>query len=128
MGVVTLEGAYSYNGIGSRILSLDGRFAAAEIEVNGKRADMVLDSKLDVTPLLQAGENRILVRLRSSLRNLFGPHHFKPEAEPWGVNPMLFTFRGEWNGGTAPNYTPNYTPNYNCVPFGADRVHMLTKK
>ncbi len=121
-GTLTLSGSYVWDGSGRRILSPVGRFLVAEVTVNGVRTDLVLDDKKDITDLLRVGDNDIRIVLRASLRNFFGPHHFRPDPEPLGVNPTLFTFRGEWNGGIA----DRYTPVYQSVPFGADRILMLT--
>ncbi|MBQ8658875.1 MAG: hypothetical protein IJ506_07040 [Clostridia bacterium] len=123
-GVVTLQGEYDYDGEGSRILSLEkGKFLVAELSVNGKKADMIFDKKLDITPYLAAGKNEIVIKVRSSLRNLFGPHHYHHEV--WGkdvlsVWPTMFTFRGEWKDGPK-----NFTPEYYCMPFGVDEIKML---
>lgn len=119
---LTLSGSYVWDGNGRRILSPVGRFLVAEVTVNGSRTDLVLDDKKDITDLLRVGENDIRIVLRASLRNFFGPHHFRPQPEPLGVGPTLFTFRGEWKGGIA----DAYTPIYQSVPFGADRILMLT--
>jgi hypothetical protein len=123
-GFVDMEGSYTYDGDGRRILALDGRFLTAEVTVNGKRADLVLDVQRDITDLLTEGENRITVRVRSSLRNLFGPLHYAPEAEPMGVSPFNFNMRGSWGEGTS----PAYTHAYQSVPFGVSRVRVITKK
>lgn len=123
-GYVDMEGSYTYDGDGRRILALDGRFLTAEVTVNGKRADLVLDVQRDITDLLTEGENRITVRVRSSLRNLFGPLHYAPEAEPMGVSPFNFNMRGSWGEGTS----PAYTHAYQSVPFGVSRVRVITKK
>ena len=121
-GVLTMQGGYHYDGNGSRAISLEqGRFLVAEMEINGQRVDMIFDSKMDVTKYLQVGNNDIVIRLRSSLRNLFGPHHFKYEREPLGVSPVIFTFRGTWNG----EISPMYTEEYQCVPFGVDAIEMI---
>ena len=121
-GTLTLKGYYTYDGHGSRVLSLEGRFLVAEVTVNGKRRDLVLDTKKDITDLLQIGMNEVEIVLRSSLRNLYGPFHSVSEPESTQrCRPMSFTFRGQWNGGIA----PDYTPAYNSVPFGADRIVML---
>ena len=123
-GCVDMEGTLLYDGDGRRVLALDGRFLTAEISVNGKRADLVLDVQRDITDLLVCGENRIEIRLRSSLRNLFGPLHYAPVAEPMGVSPFNFNMRGSWGEGTS----PAYTHAYQSVPFGVSRVRVITKK
>lgn len=120
-GEVSLAGEYEYDGKGERVLSLVGRFMAAEILVNGKSLEMVLAPQIELTKYLQTGKNKIEIVLKSSLRNLYGPHHFKPDAEPMGVWPTIFTMRGEWKDGIS----ENYTHNYNSVPFGVDRVEMI---
>ncbi len=117
---VTYQGAYTYDGHGARVLSLEGRFLVAEITVNGTRRDLILDTRADITDLLVIGKNEIEILLRASLRNFFGPHHLLGNPEPLGVSPMQFTHRGSWNGGMA----PTYTPEYQCVPFGLDRIVM----
>ncbi len=120
-GCVTYAGSYTYDGHGKRMLWLRGRYMVAELTVNGTRRDMVLDNKCDLTELLVIGKNEIVIKLRSSLRNLFGPHHNASEPEPWCVTPTHFTHRGRWNGGTA----PTFVPDYHCVPFGLADVVML---
>ena len=121
-GELTIEGKIEYDGKGERWLDLDkGRFLVAEITVNGAEADMVFDTRMDITPYLQEGENEVRIRLRSSLRNLFGPHHFKPLPEPMGVSPFNFTLRGRWQDGK----NEFYTPEYNSVPFGLDEITLI---
>ncbi len=129
-GVLTLEGEYEYDGNGERILSLEkGRFLVAELYVNGQRTDMVFDTKANITPYLKEGKNELVIRLRSSLRNLFGPHHYvsteavAEDGEAPSFWPAQFTFRGAWNGDTA----PNYTPEYRVRPFGVDEIEILKR-
>lgn len=124
MGELTMEGKIEYDGKGERLLSLDkGRFLVAEITVNGVERDMIFDTRLDITPLLKTGENDVQIRLRSSLRNLFGPHHFAPNPEPLGVSPFNFTLRGHWQGAK----NAFYTPEYNSVPFGVDEICLIKR-
>lgn len=118
-GTLTLDGFYSYDGHGVRLLKLSGQYMAAEITVNGRRTDLVLSTKTDITDLLVIGKNEIRIVLRSGLRNLYGPLHIRPDAS--GVNPMKFTFRGLWNGGMA----KGYVPEYQTVPFGLENITML---
>ena len=122
-GKLTLEGHVYFDGNDERILSLDGYFLVAEVYINGERTDFVTDYKKDITSLLRLGDNDVKIVLYSSLRNFFGPHHYSPESEPLKVSPRTFTFRGSWNGGIA----NKYTHTYNSVPFGVDRVLMITK-
>ncbi len=124
MGAVTLEGEYDYNGEGERILALeDGRFLVAQLYINGVKTDITMDIKKDITSYLTKGKNSVRIVLKSSLRNLFGPHHFKPVAEPFGVSPATFTMRGSWGNGIS----PDYTHVYNSVPFGVNKIEMIIR-
>lgn len=124
MGAVTLEGTYDYDGVGERVLSLaQGRFIVAQLFINGVKTDITMNVEKEITSYLQKGKNDIRIVLKSSLRNLFGPHHFKPIPEPFSVSPTTFTFRGSWGAGEA----PEYTPVYNSVPFGVDKIEMLIR-
>ena len=123
-GELTLGGSYTYDGQGRRILSLEeGRFLVAEILVNGVPTPMVMDAKKDLTDLLRVGQNEIVIKLRSSLRNLFGPHHYAPEVEPLYASPRMFGMRGTWSDGSS----PNYCHDYHFVPFGLDRIEIIEK-
>ena len=121
-GEITLKGSYSFDGNGSRTLSLDnGRFLVAKLLINGTATDITMDTKKDITSMLKVGENDIEIVLKSSLRNLFGPHHWAENPEPMSVSPRHFTMRGSWNG----EITPRYTHTYNVVPFGVDSIEMI---
>jgi len=121
-GEITLKGSYRHDGKGDRTLSLDkGRFLVADVTVNGIKTDITMDTKKDITSLLKAGDNDIEIVLKSSLRNLFGPHHCASAPEPVHVSPRSFTMRGSWNGGIS----KSYTPVYNSVPFGVDAIEMI---
>lgn len=121
-GEICLEGEFDYDGKGRAILSLEGRYMAADLWVNGKRKDLVYDTEADITQLLHHGKNDCRMIVKSSLRNLFGPHHFKPDPEPKGVNPQMFTFRGGWVGEAYPD---SYTDAYSFVPFGVKAIQLV---
>ena len=123
MGSVSLFGEYDYDGNGERIISLKGRFIVAELIINGVKTNMTMDTRKEITEYLKIGKNNIEIVLKSSLRNLFGPHHFKPIAEPMGVSPICFTMRGTWGNGES----DIYTHTYNSVPFGVDTVEMISR-
>ncbi len=123
-GELTLKGKIYYGGSGAARLSLKGRFAAAYVECNGKSVSIVLDTEEDISSILSAGENAVTVKLRSGLRNLFGPHHYAPVPEPLAVGPYHFDFRGDWKNGKP----DTYTHEYNFVPFGADGIILKTEK
>ncbi len=118
-GEYTLRGKIFWNGRGKAALKVQGRYHVAELYLNGNYAPLVLDDKRDITEFLKKGENEVVIVVRSSLRNLFGPHHFRPEPEPMGVSPYHFEFRGCWQGKDLP---ADYTEQYNSVPFGAEKI------
>ena len=122
-GTLTACGSVELDEItsGKHYLALSGRFLAAEVTVNGTRRDILFENRCEIGDLLQKGSNEIKLVLRSSLRNLYGPHHWKVQAEPNSVNPFIFTQRGDWNGGIA----SRYTPIYQSVPFGADEIEFV---
>ena len=122
-GDITLKGTYTYNGNGNRMISLDnGRFLVAQILINGQKDALVMSNKKDITSMLKQGENEIEIVLKSSLRNLFGPHHILNSPEPRSVGPTAFTMRGSWKG----KKSEKYTDEYQCVPFGVDSIEMIT--
>ena len=123
-GELTLEGKIRYSGAGKVLLGMEGRFMAADIEANGKQALLMLNAEKDISDILTEGDNDVKIVLRSSLRNLFGPHHFV-DPEPLSVGPFHFTFRAEWEDGKNP---PNYTDEYHSVPFGADKIVLIHRK
>ncbi len=96
------------------VLKCDGRFAAAEITVNGVPAGTMLFSRtLDLAPYLTEGKNEIGVTVVNSMRNAMGPHH-RHDPEPYGVGPNTFSFEKEWNGRECRGYVPRYA----FVKFG----------
>jgi hypothetical protein len=94
----------------------------AKLIINGLETDMTLAPWKDISQYLKKGENKIEIVLHSSLRNLYGPHHWAYEVEPMGVSPYTFTMRGSWGEGTS----KDYTHEYNSVPFGVDRVEVIS--
>ncbi len=121
-GEMQFEGEFEYEGNGNVKLALDGRFMVADIRMNGGQVDLIYDTEADVTKMLRPGKNRCRITVKSGLRNLFGPHHFKPDPEPKGVNPYMFTFRGGWEGE---EYPESYTDNYSFVPFGVKAIRLI---
>lgn len=124
-GEVTFTGSLHWDGESQVMLEILGRYQTAELTLNGQKTHFVLDDRKNITSYLLPGKNTVTVMLRSSLRNLFGPHHFKLNPEPTGVSPDQFEFRGQWEQGKTAKY---YTPNYHFVPFGADKIHLITYK
>lgn len=124
-GQVEYKGKIAKPENGRAILALGGRFMTAKIKTKKGEVEFVLDNRGDITDILSDGENEVEITLNSSLRNLFGPHHFKPEAEPLSVSPWNFEFRGGWKDGKNPE---QYTDEYNCVPFGLSSVTLVNEK
>lgn len=66
----------------------DWRGTVAEIYINGTKAGIIASDpyRLDVTPYLKAGKNRVEVRVMGSHKNLLGPFYNNPApglASPW---------------------------------------------
>jgi len=116
-GTITLEGEID-RAFGETILELHGRFQVANVFINGKQVDFVTETKKDVGAYLTEEKNKVVIQVKSSLRNLLGPHHFEPCAELTSVAPYHFTLRGSWKDGLS----PRYTHQYNVVPFGVDAI------
>ncbi|MBP3437650.1 MAG: hypothetical protein J6K61_07090 [Clostridia bacterium] len=122
-GEIALDGTVSWDGKGSVALALDGRFLVSSLLVNGKETAFVLSDTKDITPLLQKGDNKVRLVVKSSLRNLYGPHHYKPIAEPIHVSPYQFAYRTLWKDGLP----RDYTEEYQFVPFGISRIRLLAQ-
>lgn len=132
-GELILEGTYDYNGVGEREIELCGNFLVGSIEVEGKTEMLVFGNRRNITSLLSEGKNRIIIRIKSSIRNMFGPHHYKHDNESVHsnrfieqkdracVNPYMFTMRGSWAKGVS----KDYIHEYHVLPFGVDKIVML---
>lgn len=121
-GELNVKGKIEKPKDGNVLLKLDGRFMTAKVRCGNKERLFALDNKGDITDLLENGVNEITISVRSGMRNLFGPHHYKPVPEPMGVSPQNFEFRGCWCGGRTPE---TYTAEYNSVPFGIKKISIV---
>ncbi len=91
------------------LLNLGGRFAVAELTVNGTPLwARLFDDTFDLTGLLTEGENAVELTLCNSRRNLLGPHHF-PDPEPYGVGPNVFSCEKQWKDGKCASYPDRYS-------------------
>ncbi|MCL2751687.1 MAG: hypothetical protein FWE62_02910, partial [Firmicutes bacterium] len=90
-------------------LVLQGRYMAAKVSVNGRRAGiMLMSDTLDLSGKLKAGKNTLEIILTSSLRNQMGPLHFHAPCEI-GVGTFPFNFRKTWTeDGKSPYFTDEY--------------------
>ena len=86
---------------------------------------MVMNNVVDITPYIRQGNNDIKVIIKSSLRNLFGPHHYGNMEHTTCEWPGKFDFRQQWKGKKLPEF---YTHKYISVPFGVDSIFILTQK
>jgi len=107
-GKIKTAFTYTYQPGKPTVLKLDGRFATAEIAVNGQKAGtMLFEHTLDLADYLTEGANEITVTLSNSMRNTMGPHH-RHDPEPYGVGPGTFSFEKEWDGRACRGYVPTY--------------------
>ena len=103
------------------VLELEGRFALAEITLNGKKAGAMMFSNRCLLENLSPGrENTLEITLTNSNRNLLGPFHCKNDPEPGGLSPQTFEMRGEWQDGKCPLYDGRYA----LAHFGLDKIRI----
>ncbi len=121
-GIVTYAGSLYYDGKSKATLALGGNFLVAKVKANGKEISFVLDKKKEITSLLKQGRNELEIVVKSSLRNLFGPHHFKKPFPLAGASPYHFEFRGKWGEDTLPD---EYVEEYQIEPFGLDEITLI---
>ncbi len=124
-GTLALEGKVFWDGKTKTALGLEGRFMVAELTVNGREEELTLSQEKEITHLLRAGENDVKILLRSSNRNLFGPHHFDWKDDSFGVAPYHYEFFGCWKDG---KYPPSYIKEYRSVPFGVKEIYILENR
>ena len=88
--------------------------AVAEVYVNGTRAGTVFlpPYKVDATGLVKAGSNEVKIVLVGTVRNLFGPLHYKGGDPPW-TGPETFYDEEHW------------TDEYVLRPFGFKGLKLL---
>lgn len=115
-GEFIIKGNYDYDGNGKRRLNVAGDFVTGEVTVNKKTKSLIFSDAIDVTDLLKKGENEISIKVKISLKNLFGPFHFTENF----IYPGAFTFRGEWVKGT-PNH---YCEQFIFSPIGVNEINM----
>ncbi|MBP3377282.1 MAG: hypothetical protein J6L96_00890 [Clostridia bacterium] len=112
-GEMCFEFTYSYEDGKPTVLKLDGRYATAEITVNGCTKKLMWKNTADLSDCLTNGENKIAVKLTCAMRNTMGPHHYIAD-ELELVGRQMWTFENEWNGRECPVYKKRYS----FVKFG----------
>jgi hypothetical protein len=117
-GTLELETEYEYKSGAPTELLLKGRYAVAEVEVNGKPAKKLLFANhCDLSGLLVEGKNRIVIKLSNAQRNLLGPLH-NSKVETYNIGPKSFTGEKMWKDGNWADYVKD---KYCFVRFGFDR-------
>ena len=107
-GKIKTAFTYQYSDVKPTALRLGGRFACAEITVNGEKAGtMLFEREIDLSAWLKDGENEIGVTIANSMRNTMGPHH-RHDPEAYSVGPGTFSFEKEWNGRQCGGYVDRY--------------------
>ncbi|HJD23532.1 MAG TPA: hypothetical protein H9694_05230 [Firmicutes bacterium] len=106
----------------NRSLRLYGRYATAQVSVNGVEfPPLLLEDELDVRRALRPGINEVCITLCCSNRNLFGPSHVKDDPEPMMVFPDHFDLGKDWQDGR----NPRYTDSYSFIDFGLDEWEWI---
>jgi len=117
-GTLELATEYVYEKGAPTELLLEGRYAVAEVEVNGKPAKkMLFSNHCDLSKLLVPGKNDIVVKITNAQRNLLGPLH-NNEIENYSVGPKTFTGEKMWVDGNWAGYLKG---TYCFVRFGFDK-------
>ena len=98
-GVIALDGNIFVNGEQEKTIRLGGDFATAEVYVNDLKQGVAALSEQAKISNLRKGKNIIKILLKSTMRNMFGPHHYKGMQEDLGVCPYMFTFFRQWRNG-----------------------------
>lgn len=119
-GVISLEGDVFVNGEQEKTIRLSGNFATAEVYVNDLKQGVAALSEQTKISNLRKGKNSIKILLKSTMRNMYGPHHCKGMQEDWGTCPYMFTFFKQWRNGQ-PN---DFVEEYNLAPFGLETIEI----
>lgn len=104
-------------------LFFQGRFMSIQVRVNGEFVGRSALRHHLVIPLKKGEMNTLEFKVGASLRNVFGPFHYK-KGEKAGVGPFSFTLRGSWNNGRSKYYKKSYELN----PFGLKKVTIAFPK
>lgn len=107
-GCMTLEKEFEW-GNDNCLLDLKGNYCLSEIVINGIVVDKsYFKDKIDISDYVINGTNKIVIKLWSGNRNIFGPHHFK--LEPLGVGPYTFEHKiTDWVNGKCSEETDDYS-------------------
>jgi hypothetical protein len=83
----------SYNNYRVKLNAWQG--SVAEVWVNDNKAGIIgwAPYELEISPWIRQGENKVIIRICGSLKNLLGPHHNNPR--PGVVTPWSFFYSPE---------------------------------
>ena len=102
-------------------LRCNGRLQWVKVWCNGAYAGLMLfNDTLDLSGVLQPGQNTLRFEVMASNRNLLGPFHLKDQPEPMGIGPDVFNKYGSWNGSESSRYESRYS----FVRFGIDQLWL----
>ena len=118
-GMVTIQGILTTNTDEVK-LHLMGNYATAEIYVNDVKKGVVALREDVVLKNLDNGANNVKILLKSTMRNMYGPHHCKGMQEDWGACPYMFTFFKQWKNGQP----SDFIEEYNLAPFGIEKIEI----
>ena len=124
--------AFAESEMSGRSVFVKARFhgVALEIWLNGKYCGAIASDadRVDITPYLCGGENRLTARLTVSLRNCLGPHHHVT-GEPYAVTPLSFAGKSSTiDKLMCPVYPANtWTDDYNFVENGIFALALFVR-
>lgn len=101
---------------------LEGDYSVAEVYINGTEAGAAMFGNEVEVELNEGKDNEVKIVAISSLRNQFGPFHYK--GYEGAIGPLAFTFRGCWKDGKC----KDYDPSYRLIPFGISSVCVAFEK
>lgn len=112
------EYSFGVKGTGRAMLRPQGDFSMCEFS-DGENLYRVLLGE-EVLVRLNSETTKFTVRCYSTMRNRFGPLHWKGD-EANGVSPDCFTLRGGW---TDPHTNPQYDAHRKVIPFGLRKIRV----
>ena len=122
-GEISIEGIICCEGNEEIFLCLYGNYASAEIYINEHLQGVVALSESVSLSRLKKGENQVQILLKSTMRNMYGPHHCRGMQEDWPIARHIFTFFREW-GDKKPDY---FIEEYNLATFGIEKIQIEVK-
>ena len=90
------------------VLRIPGDYQIAFVKVNGMNAGkLFFDRSVDLSGVVNMGENEIEIRFVLSNRNRLGPHHLRRSKNEL-VSPWSFELHGSWNEDQSNEYHKDY--------------------